>query len=130
RDWPVTFLLHRPTAVILARTGLDRQLEDAGVMLRPLTRHDAFVAALARAPFVITDGGSIQEEAAALGVPCLLWRSRTERPDGVGANVVLGRYDAATTRGFLADPERFRRQAADLTAEPSRTIVEALRGLE
>ena len=64
---------------------------------------------LRAAPLVITDGGSIQEECALLGVPTLLWRARTERPHGLGANVVLTGYDDGIVADFLADPERHRR---------------------
>ncbi len=60
---------------------------------------------LAEAPFVITDGGSIQEECALLGVPTLLWLDRSERPDGIGVNVVVGRYDPQVVDRFLADPD-------------------------
>jgi hypothetical protein len=35
------------------------------------------------------DGGSNQEELAYLGVPTILFRERSERPDGLGANVIF-----------------------------------------
>ena len=88
-----------------------------------------FTARLAAAPFVVTDGGSIQEECALLGVPCLLWRDRTERPDGVGANVVVGRYDDAVVDRFLADPEAHRRPVRAGDARPSVEVVDVLVGM-
>ncbi len=89
-----------------------------------LVPHGEFVRALAAAPLVVTDGGSIQEECARIGVPTLLWRARTERPNGLDANVVLGQYDATTVDAFLADPERWRRPpAADVTTSPATAIV-------
>ena len=50
-------------------------------------------AALARVAFVVTDSGGLQEEAAALGVPVLIARDKTERPELVaaGGGVVAGR---------------------------------------
>ena len=49
----------------------------------------AALALIAAARAVISDGGSNQEELSYLGVPTVLFRSRSERPDGLGANVVL-----------------------------------------
>ncbi len=81
---------------------------------------------LAAAPYVITDGGSIQEECALLGVPTLIWRLRTERVDGLGANVVLAQYDDATVRAFLADPQAHRRTPPVPGTTPSEQILDAL----
>jgi UDP-N-acetylglucosamine 2-epimerase (non-hydrolysing) len=53
----------------------------------PLAYRD-FIAAVARAPLVISDSGGIQEEVAHLGVPLLVPRSCTERPEGVGTGFV------------------------------------------
>ena len=91
-----------------------------------LVPYGEFVAMVAAAPFVVTDGGSVQEECALLGVPTLLWRSRTERPDGIGANVVLSRYDRRVVDAFLADPERHRRPAVPLEARPTEAILAVL----
>jgi UDP-N-acetylglucosamine 2-epimerase len=123
---PVRFVVHGPTREVLARRGALRRLADAGVDLQALAPHADFLSWLRDAPFVITDGGSIQEECALLGVPTLLWRARTERPDGIGANVVLSRYEPAVVDTFLADAECLRRPVADLGARPSEHILDVL----
>jgi UDP-N-acetylglucosamine 2-epimerase (non-hydrolysing) len=123
RDHEVRFVQHGPTIDTLRRRGLDDRLRRAGVDLVGLARHGEFVAMLRDAPFVITDGGSIQEECALLGTPTLVWRGATERPDGVGANVVISDYDRRTIEAFLADPQAHRRPASDTAATPSQVAL-------
>jgi UDP-N-acetylglucosamine 2-epimerase (non-hydrolysing) len=123
-DGPVTFVVHGPTAATIApHRG---RLEAAGVTIVPLVPHARFTRLLAAAPLVVTDGGSIQEECALLGVPTLLWRAETERPDGLGANVVLGRYDRPTIDRFVADADGSRRPPVHATVEPSAEILDTL----
>lgn len=122
---PVRWVMHGPTRRALGERAL-RRLAGAGVEVTPLTGHAAFAGLLASAPWVITDGGSVQEECALLGVPTLLWRDRTERADGLGANAVLSRYDPAAVAEFLADPQRFRRPPAIPASNPSQKAMEAL----
>ena len=124
-DQTVRFVLHAPTESALSGGPLDR-LAAAGVALTPLTSHAEFVGMLAAAPFVVTDGGSIQEECALLGVPTLLWRDRTERPDGLGRNVVLSRYQPVEIDSFLADPSSLRREPSVPDVAPSRQILDEL----
>ncbi len=123
---PVRFVLHTPTQETLARMGLHERLTAAGVQMIPLVSHTDFVHMLAAAPLVITDGGSIQEECALLGVPTMLWRARTERPDGIGANVVLSGYRPRTIEEFVGEPERYRRKPRDLDDRPSEQILDEL----
>jgi UDP-N-acetylglucosamine 2-epimerase (non-hydrolysing) len=51
-----------------------------------------FLGLMEEATFVLTDSGGIQEETAALGVPCLTLRANTERPITLteGTNRLLG----------------------------------------
>ena len=126
RDQPVRFVMHGPTIDTLRKRGATQRLERAGVELLSLLPHGEFVTLLTSAPFVITDGGSIQEECALLGTPTLLWRAATERPDGVGRNVVVGGYDRATINAFLDDPQAYRRPPEDTGAVPSQVVLEHL----
>ncbi len=50
-----------------------------------------FMHLLDKSEFMITDGGSNQEEMYYMGKPCLLIRKYTERIEGLQENVVLGR---------------------------------------
>jgi UDP-N-acetylglucosamine 2-epimerase (non-hydrolysing) len=126
-DRPVRFVVHGPTEAVLARQGRAADLAASGIELVPLAPHREFVRQLAAAPLVVTDGGSVQEECALLGVPTLLWRQRTERSDGLGANVVLTRYDRVLIEEFLADPDRWRRPPAWAhLPSPAEAIVDHL----
>jgi UDP-N-acetylglucosamine 2-epimerase (non-hydrolysing) len=51
-----------------------------GVLMLPPLRYLDFLALMAGARLVATDSGGVQEEAAALGLPCLTLRPSTERP--------------------------------------------------
>lgn len=124
--WPTRFVVHPPTKPVLERSGGAESLAALAVELHGLQRHDEFAAMLRDAPLVVTDGGSIQEECALLGVPTLLWRDRTEREDGLGRNVVLAHHDLALADRFLADPDRYRFPPVDVDVAPSRMVLDAL----
>jgi UDP-N-acetylglucosamine 2-epimerase len=48
----------------------------------------AFVHLLKKSSIVLTDSGGLQEEAPGLGIPVLVLRETTERPEGVKAGTV------------------------------------------
>jgi UDP-N-acetylglucosamine 2-epimerase (non-hydrolysing) len=54
-----------------------------GIALLPHVGHSATIAAMLGADLVLSDSGGMQEEAAALGVPLLCLRERTERPEAI-----------------------------------------------
>jgi len=57
------------------------------VLTEPLSYQD-FVQLMSRAYLILTDSGGLQEEAPSLGIPVLVLREVTERPEGVAAGVV------------------------------------------
>ena len=56
-------------------------------LIEPLD-YVSIVHLMKRAALILTDSGGIQEEAPSLGVPVLVMRDKTERPEGVEAGVV------------------------------------------
>jgi UDP-N-acetylglucosamine 2-epimerase (non-hydrolysing) len=79
-------------------------------LLAPLSYAD-FVHLLAHAVLVLTDSGGVQEEAPVLGVPLLVLRRKTERPEGVAAEVaeLVGPVEegiVARASAWLAAPPR------------------------
>jgi UDP-N-acetylglucosamine 2-epimerase len=103
---PVIFPVHPRTRDRLAGTGSGW----GKVILTPPMDYDDFIALEAEARLVITDSGGIQEETTVLGVPCLTYRTTTERPITIelGTNELVGiDPDAlrdAAQRSLAADP--------------------------
>jgi UDP-N-acetylglucosamine 2-epimerase (non-hydrolysing) len=100
---PVKFVLHPATRSRLAASGWEARLRATeGVELVGRMDYLQFVETLLGSCFLMTDGGSNQEEAAMLGLPTLLLRMETERRDGLDAGIVLSRLDASLARQFVA----------------------------
>lgn len=70
----------------------------------------AFVHLMKRAYLILTDSGGLQEEAPALGVPVLVLRRTTERPEGIAAG---------TARLVGTDPEAIVAAARELLDQPA-----------
>lgn len=71
---------------------------------------------MSRAYLVLTDSGGIQEEAPAFGVPVLVMRSTTERPEGIEAGTVrlIGNTYKSVYDGFscvMDDPSKYSEMA-------------------
>lgn len=92
-----------------------------GVRLLEPVDYAAFVKLLTSAALVVTDSGGVQEEAAALGVPLLVTRRTSERPEALEAGVAeLVGTDAdrvfEAARRLLTDPELYARRAVPTDA--------------
>jgi UDP-N-acetylglucosamine 2-epimerase (non-hydrolysing) len=84
-------------------------------LIDPLTP-DEMHNLMARASFVMTDSGGLQEEAPALGRPVLVLRRETERPEAVTAGTVLlaGTEEEAVYQSalrLLQDPAAYAQMA-------------------
>ncbi len=106
-DVQLLFPVHPRTRQRLDTFGL--HIDAPGLEVLPPMRYDLFTALLSGASIVLTDSGGIQEEATALGVPCLTLRDNTERPVTLasGGNELVG-----------ADPERILAAARRRLAAP------------
>ena len=101
---PIKFVLHPVTRARLKSSDwLQRLQQIPGLELLERMDHPRFVELLIGARFLMTDGGSNQEEAAMLGMPTLLLRRATERPDGLGQSVVLSNLQRDAIREFVAN---------------------------
>ena len=62
-----------------------------------------FSKLLVNAKLLMTDGGSNQEEAFHMGLPCLLLRDKTERVEGLDDNVVISNYRRNVILAFVEE---------------------------
>lgn len=93
-ELPVVFPMHPRTRARLRSIG--PRAAGRLTLLEPLAYLD-FLALESAARLVITDSGGVQEETSALGVPCLTYRTTTERPVTLelGTNRLVGTDPAA-----------------------------------
>lgn len=99
-DVHVVFPIHPNPIVREAMTPILGPLDNVEV-IEPLG-YPAFAQAMARAHVIVTDSGGVQEEAPSLGVPVLVTRENTERPEAVTAGTVrLIGSDRAAVREHL-----------------------------
>ena len=77
----------------------------SNVHLLPPLDYEPFIYLLKHSYIVLTDSGGIQEEAPSLGIPVLVMRDVTERPEGI---------DAGTVRLVGANQDRIVENVAEL----------------
>ena len=90
QDYRFVFVTHpNPNAGPVVRRILEGQ---SRIKLAPPMSYPEFVGMMAKARLIISDSGGIQEEAPTLGVPLLVTRNTTERPEAVhcGAAELIG----------------------------------------
>lgn len=77
----IDFILHpNPQIASLMRSLLGGR---RNVQLLPPCGHRELIRRMSEADIILSDSGGMQEEAPALGVPLLILRERTERPEGI-----------------------------------------------
>lgn len=122
------FYMHPPTENALRKSGLmETLLKSANIHIFKLAPYPEFVSVLSQAKFVLTDGGSIQEESFYLRKPCLILRNCTERVEGIGKNAILSTWDPRLDALHLHNAEQekiYELDNSELSA--SRTILHAL----
>lgn len=121
------FILHKPTKKKLTEFNLFQKLEDCpNIELRPRYSYFSFIKLVKSAEFVITDGGSNQEECHYLGKPCIIMRNATERNEGLGINALLSKYNSDDIMSFLKNLSEYQHPPLELSEHPSSIIVNKL----
>jgi len=126
----LVFVLHPATRERIRSLGLEKELTSTPNILP----HERFgfvewIRLCSKSEFVITDGGSNQEELSYLGVPTLLFRKETERREGIGRNVVISKFDDRIITDFIKNPSQYRTEAIHAGIHPSSKIINTIREL-
>jgi len=92
RKLPVVFPVMPRTGAFIREFGLDNILDkEIFLKIKPLGFFD-FTKLEKNARLIVTDSGTVQEDALILGIPCVVARRSTERPETIqaGASILEG----------------------------------------
>lgn len=121
----VLFVLHEPTQKQLKKFQIETILQQTeNIEMLPLQPYLSFVNLLSDADFIITDGGSIQEESYFLNVPCLIMRSSTERMEGINQNAYLAKFNTDKIEQFFMELPTLKQRTTVIASQPSKQIVD------
>jgi UDP-N-acetylglucosamine 2-epimerase (non-hydrolysing) len=130
KDINLVFVLHPTTEKQLEKTGYGEKLgQNKKVQLIPRQDFQNFAYITDLAEFVITDGGSNQEELSYIGKPTILFREYTERTEGLGENVVLSKFDHDLIFDFVNNYKDYQRKPLNIKVTPSKLIVDFVKRL-
>lgn len=100
RDVPLVWPMHARVDEQLKKFRLDSLIARERIACIPVQAYTPYVELLRNATCVLTDSWNLQEEASALGIPCLMmgqYPQRMETP-AIGATVSVGNSRALATR--------------------------------
>lgn len=128
RNKKCIILLHKITENAFIKFGLlDELKKNNNIEMIPRVNYFDFMKLLQNSAFVITDGGSNQEELYYMNKPCLILRKTTERSEGLGINARLYNGDTSDIDNFIKeiDDKKYIRGVISKKS-PSKIIVDAL----
>ena len=111
RDIPVVFPMMPRVRSKVKSLGLQKLFENSRILCTKPLGFLEFLKLEKEARLIVSDSGTVQEEALLLGVPCLVARRSTERPETITAGAtVLAENDlcsnASTALGLMEDWDR------------------------
>jgi UDP-N-acetylglucosamine 2-epimerase (non-hydrolysing) len=127
KEQVVYLVMHPPTEFKLNMDVAARErLTNAGVITLPRVTFRRFIQLINKSRYVISDGGSNQEECAYLGKPCLILREESERVEGLTESCLLSEFKADKIHHFLGSPESYARPKTIFGKTPSSIVVQGL----
>lgn len=123
----LNFVMHKPTEAALKKYGLFSRLsQNKNISFMERMSYFDFMRLLQMSSFVVSDGGSNQEECYYMGKPLLLLREKSERGEGLGENCVLSRFSEEAVRKFSSNVSLYSRAPQESTVSPASIIVDRL----
>jgi len=132
KGFTLLFVLHPSTREVLKRNNLKlykRLDNNKKIILKERYPYFEFLKLLNKSEFVITDGGSNQEELSYLGKPTLLFTTRTSRIEGLGENAILSNFDPKITMEFVENYKKYQKPFKSFTISPCKVIVNNMQKL-
>ena len=122
----VLFILHNPTKKALSKYKLMDKFS-SNIEFRDRYDYFRFIGLISKSEFIISDGGSNQEECYYLGKPVLLYRKATERGEGLGINCVVSEYKKDKIDNFFENYQSYKRDFLQIENSPTEMIIESLK---
>ncbi|MET9628572.1 UDP-N-acetylglucosamine 2-epimerase [Lentzea sp. NPDC006480] len=126
---PILYLAGAPERERIERFKWHDLFDGENFILQHKRRYLKFLPILARAKFVVTDSGGLQEECSYIGMPAAIHRTHTERQQGIGGNIVLTGMETSKLQHFLENYESLRRPSTLDKYHPSEIIADTLQQL-
>lgn len=124
------FVVHKPTKVALEKYNLFSKIEkNKNIITTDRLPYIEIMNLMKNAEFLITDGGSNQEESYYFGKPCLVLREHTERIEGLDENVLLSMNNLSIIKDFFKNYKKYERKPITKSIQPSKVIVEELKNI-
>jgi len=129
QDFLLIFILHPSTRNVLKKNNMilyNRLENNKNIILKERYPYFEFLQLLKNSEFVITDGGSNQEELSYLGKPTLLFRDVTERIEGLDDTVIISHFDRKIIKEFISNYKTMQKPFLDVQTSPSKLIINYL----
>lgn len=127
RERKCVLILHKITENKFKEIGILENLQkDKNFLLMPRVDYFDFMKLLEGSQYVITDGGSNQEELYYMGKPCLIMRKTTERQEGIGENAVMYTGKIDDIKSFAKNYKSYQRECLLEKCQPSKIICDVL----
>lgn len=125
--WQCVFIVHENTRVYLQRQNLLKKLQqNQRYIISSRVDYFFMMSLINQSEFILTDGGSNQEECYYLGKPCCLLRRCSERIEGLGKNVFLSKNCLPAIANFMHHYQQYRFDPLLSEHSPSKIIYQKL----
>jgi UDP-N-acetylglucosamine 2-epimerase (non-hydrolysing) len=121
------FIIHKSSLFALEKKGIIQELSNnKNIILTERLGYVEFMKVLDKSEYIITDGGSNQEETYYMGKPCLILREHTERIEGLNKNVILSKNNVKVIREFIRNYKKYKTKPITAKEKPSKIIADYL----